>query len=307
MAALVLTVTLVLAALTALRWVDSDSSLLVVALQSLRWVYAVLAVLVLLAAVLLRHRWAVLLAGSLVAVHALVAVPAFVPAAQVAPGTDDLVVLSANLEFGRADPGPVVEAVRRLDVDVLVLLEATAAAERGLSGAGLDELLPESVGQTRDDPGGTLIRSRHRLIAQRVPPSTFGQPSALVQAPGGEVLLRAAHPLAPLDAPTWHAELGDLASWAVGTRQRQDLPVVLAGDLNASEDHPAFRRLTRVMTDAHRERGAGWVRSWPMGAPFPPFCQIDHVLVRGLGVVEVGTVVLPGTDHAAVWSRLSSG
>jgi len=127
-----------------------------------------------------------------------------------------------------------------------------------------------------------------------------------VQAPGGEVLLRAAHPLAPLYAPTWHAELGDLTRWAVGARRTQDLPVVLAGDLNASEDHPAFRRLTEVLTDAHRERGEGWVRSWPLGASFlPPFCQIDHVLVHGLGVVEAGRVVLPGTDHAAVWSRLS--
>ncbi len=305
---MLLAVTLILGALTALRWVDWDGSLLVVALQSLRWVYAVLAVLVLLATVLVGHRWAVLLAGALVAVHAVVAVPAFVPAAPVAPGTDDLVVLSANLEFGQAEPLPVVEAVRRLDVDVLVLVEVTAAAEQGLSDAGLDELLPESVGETRDGPGGSLIRSRYRLVAQRDAPSTFEQPSAVVQAPGGEVLLRAAHPLAPLAARTWHAELGDLTRWAASARQTQDLPVVLAGDLNASEDHPAFRRLTAVLTDAHRERGAGWVRTWPRGASFvPPFCQLDHVLVHGLAVVEAGTVVLPGTDHAAVWSRLSSG
>ena len=35
------------------------------------------------------------------------------------------------------------------------------------------------------------------------------------------------------------------------------------------------------------------------------FIQLDHVLVRGLDVVDTGVVHLPDTDHAAVWARLS--
>jgi endonuclease/exonuclease/phosphatase (EEP) superfamily protein YafD len=60
------------------------------------------------------------------------------------------------------------------------------------------------------------------------------------------------------------------------------------------------------MTDAHHVAGQGWVQTWPQGRRLiRPFIQLDHVLVRGLGVVDAGVVQLPGTDHAAVWARLS--
>ena len=37
----------------------------------------------------------------------------------------------------------------------------------------------------------------------------------------------------------------------------------------------------------------------------PGFVQIDHVLVRGLDVVEAGAWEILGSDHLAVWARLS--
>ena len=116
--------------------------------------------------------------------------------------------------------------------------------------------------------------------------------------------MRAAHPTPPVRFPVrWHEELGDLAAWA-SAEADGDLPVVLAGDLNSSQDNPAFRRLAAELTDAHSALGRGWVRTWPQGGAVPPFVQLDHVLVDGLPVVDVGTIRLPRTDHAAVWARL---
>jgi hypothetical protein len=78
----------------------------------------------------------------------------------VAPGRDDFVVMSANLEYGGADAQSLVTAAREHRVDVLVLIEITAAAVRRLRVVGLDTLLPESVGQPSQGAGGTIIRSR---------------------------------------------------------------------------------------------------------------------------------------------------
>lgn len=58
------------------------------------------------------------------------------------------------------------------------------------------------------------------------------------------------------------------------------------------------------MTDAHRAAGRGWVHTWPQASAIPPFIQLDHVLVRRLGVVDAGQVTVPGTDHAMVWARV---
>ncbi len=121
------------------------------------------------------------------------------------------------------------------------------------------------------------------------------------------MLVRAAHPTPPVRFPVlWHEELADLTAVGVRRGTTRDVPVVLAGDLNSSQDHPAFRRLTAVLTDAHAALGRGWVRTWPQGGAVPPFVQLDHVLVDGLPVVDAGTVRLPRTDHAAVWARFGA-
>ena len=46
-------------------------------------------------------------------------------------------------------------------------------------------------------------------------------------------------------------------------------------------------------------------RTWPTGLVIPPVIHIDHILIRGLSVVDAGTETIPGSDHAAVWARLS--
>ena len=60
--------------------------------------------------------------------------------------------MSANLEYGGADATSLVAAAREHRVDVLVLIEITPAAVKRLRAAGLDTLLPESVGDRARAP-----------------------------------------------------------------------------------------------------------------------------------------------------------
>lgn len=224
---------------------------------------------------------------------------------------DDLVVMSANLEYGGADAQSLVTAAREHRVDVLVLLEITPAAVERLRIAGLDSLLPDSVGRSSQDAGGTIIRSRIPLTLvepglDHVSHYAFDEPVVSMHRPGGDVVLRAVHslPPSPSGAADWRSGLADLQAWR--ERQLADQPLVMAGDFNSSQDHPGFRRVAETMTDAHRAAGQGWVRTWSQGRRLiPPFIQLDHVLIRGLGVVDAGVVHLPDTDHAAIWARLS--
>jgi len=310
----------VAAMLIGVRWVDSSIGIVAV-LQSVVPVVG-LGVACLLGVAAVARRWRVaVLAGALLIVCATLALPSLLTKT-VPPGPDDLVVMSANLEFGRADAQDVVVAVREHRVDVLVLVEITPTAVERLRLAGLDSILPESVGQSRKDAGGTIIRSRIPLtllaselarpspdgqgsVDGHVPARPFGQPVVSIQRPGFDVVLRAVHALPPglSGATAWRSSLADLQSW------REDQPagqaVVMAGDFNSSQSHPGFRRVAETLTDAHRLAGLGWVRTWPMGSRVPPFIQLDHVLVRGMQVVDAGTITIADTDHRAVWARLS--
>jgi endonuclease/exonuclease/phosphatase (EEP) superfamily protein YafD len=298
---------LVAAVLIGLRWVDSSIGVVAV-LQSLVPVVA-LGVAVLLVIAVVARRWRVaVVAGALFSVCAVLAVPSVI-GHRVPPGRGDLVVMSANLDFGGADAPSVVTAVREHRVDVLVLLEITPDAVERLTVAGLDSLLPESVGLSRQDAGGTIIRSRVplKLLDSGLggSPLAFNEPVVSIHRPDGDVVLRAIHspPPTPSGAADWRSGLAHLQAWR--ERQPAGQPLVMAGDFNSSQTHPGFRKVADRMTDAHRAAGQGWVRTWPIGSRVPPFIQLDHVLMRGLEVVDAGTVTIADTDHRAIWARLS--
>lgn len=306
--ALLWTSVVVAVPLIGVRWVDSSVGMVVV-LQTMVPVVAI-GVAGLLAVAVVARRWRVAAAAGVVfVVCATLAAPS-VLGDPVAQGRDDLVVMSANLDYGRADAQTLVAAARELRVDVLVLLEITPDAVERLTVAGLDSLLPESVGLSRQDAGGTIIRSRIPLTLldpglDNVSPNAFNEPVASIHRPGGDVVLRAVHSLPPSlsGAGDWRSDLADLQAWR--ERQPAGQPLVMAGDFNSSQSHPGFRQVADTMTDAHRGAGLGWVRTWPMGSRVPPFIQLDHVLARGLQVVDAGTVTVPDTDHRAIWARLS--
>nr|WP_281496876.1 endonuclease/exonuclease/phosphatase family protein [Ornithinimicrobium sp. F0845] len=200
----------------------------------------------------------------------------------------------------------IVALVRQYDVDALVLLEATARTGDQVAHGSLSDLLPHVSGQVREDAGGTLVLTAEPHVELPDPPAgTFTQVAVRVQGAGGDAdwTLVAVHPAPPLltTSDRWRDDLAALQAWVEGHREGR---LVLAGDFNASQGHPAFRALSDGMVDAHREAGAGWVRTWPMGSPVPPFIQLDHVLARGFAVQDAGVADLTGSDHRAVWARL---
>jgi hypothetical protein len=77
---------------------------------------------------------------------------------------------------------------------------------------------------------------------------------------------------------------------------------IVAGDLNATLDHPAFDDLGTCV-DALADAGAGGVGTWPAALPRALGAPIDHVLVDGREwrVLEASVLDAPdGTDHRAV-------
>ncbi|WP_157508758.1 endonuclease/exonuclease/phosphatase family protein [Luteipulveratus halotolerans] len=291
----------------ATRWVDT-THLRVPVLQSVFPVLGVLAVLLLIGCIALRDVRFVVAAALVTIAPVVLGIRSLIPDT-VAAGARDEVVMVSNLQYGQADPRAIVREVRDRHVTALVLVEVTPDAAARLRQAGLDAALPHQVGAPRPGADGTVIRSAHPLSERESVhvPRRFDQPVATVHAPEGDYVLRAAHPYPPIPdlVRSWRRQLDELATWRAA--QPADVPLVIAGDFNASSSHPGFRALARTMHDAHGSTGAGWVRTWPHEGRTPAFVQIDHVLVRGMGVVDAGVTTVPRTDHAAVWARLRVG
>lgn len=285
-----------------LRWWDAGG--MVPILQSgLPLVGLSLVPLLLLA--LLARAWLLVVATCLLAVPmALLAAPWWLEGSAATASADDTVVLSLNTRYGEADLAELEDAVERLDVDALVLLEVTPDFATALDAGDIPRALPHRSGGARPDAGGTLVLTADPHDSVSVPePTLFDQVAVRVQAEGTSWTLLAAHPPPPVLSREWRAELDLLGSWVEA--QPDDTPLVLAGDFNASTAQPAYRAAFGQLTDAHQTSGAGWVRTWPRGSWLPPFTHLDHVLVREAAVVGAGEITVGRTDHQAVWARLS--
>ena len=259
-------------------------------------------------AVVRRDRWLGTAAATLVGAHVLVVLPgltaADIPvAARQAPG---LRVVTANLLVGNQRLPQAAAALRRLDPDVLVLVELRAESLTTLRRHGLLSELPYST--VDGAPGDVEIFSRLPLrdVERSLAVPELPQPRAVVDVAGVAVRVYGEHPLPP---GSGYETAGRTALTALAAEvRREDLPMVVAGDLNSDRHFPLFDDLlSQGLRDAAEERGRGLSRTWPQRWPF---LALDHVLVRdgaqaGLVVTGQREAALPGSDHLAVVADLA--
>ncbi|MEU9861799.1 endonuclease/exonuclease/phosphatase family protein [Streptomyces sp. NPDC047971] len=223
------------------------------------------------------------------------------------PVVERLRVLTANVEFGQGTEA-LAETVLRERPRLVYVSECDRLCLRTLTAAVGPDLPHRAVvdgwGST-----GSVILSAYPLTAQPPIPAAMGMPGATARIGGRTVQLRLAHPLPPIprQVDAWKRELGRVEDFAAA--HRDDGPVILAGDFNASQDHAAFRSVLDAggLHDAARLAGAARTPTWPQEGqgPLPPYVQIDHVLVSDdFRAREVRFLDLAGSDHRAVLAEL---
>jgi endonuclease/exonuclease/phosphatase (EEP) superfamily protein YafD len=307
-AAVLTLVLFVLLVAFALRWIDVPTPE-IAAVQAVFPVIGAGVLAVTLLALVCRFRRLALLGALPSAVVVVLAVTSLGLTPTPTATADPVTVVSSNLEFGGGNAADVMAAVRDQAADVVVLVEVTPEAVARLKSAGLEQQLPYVVGHPEAGTTGAVIRSRWPLTlldqGKGVGGSLFWEPYARVERPAGAFRVKAIHTRQPIvSARGWHDDLDRIGQWQ--RAQPTAEPLILAGDFNASQAHPAFRSMAEALTDAHRATGGGWVRTWPQGRRVPRFVQLDHILVRDLQPVEAGVVPVRGTDHAAVWSTVQT-
>ncbi|QHT56041.1 endonuclease/exonuclease/phosphatase family protein [Cellulomonas sp. H30R-01] len=228
-------------------------------------------------------------------------------AAATGPVRGELVVLTFNtLDVVRA---PVLaDLVDAHDADVVVLPETSASTARDVAARLADRGRPMQVltapGDVRTIAGTALLVSPGvgRYTEADALPTRLG--SLRADPVGDGPVLVAAHPMAPIQRsamPTWRAE-----TTLVARTCAQTPGAIVAGDLNATLDHPGLRSLGPCV-DAARAAGAGAQGTWPASAPTLLAAPIDHVLVDGRRWRVTSVDVLPatgGSDHRPVVARL---
>jgi len=224
--------------------------------------------------------------------------PRSVTAAQPPADGPLVTITTANLLHGEADPAALAAIVRRRKTQIVALQELNRPAMRALHAAGVFDTVPSTNlgrGQVHDDVGVASCWPVTPLHARL--PTVYN--AVHVTIPGyGALPVVSAHPTPPV-RPTsqrhWRDWLAALPGPAGVLTDG-----IIAGDFNATLDHPQLRRLLADgWRDAARERGAALTPTWH-GLPFTRL-TIDHVLVPpGAAIEQYVVEPLSGSDHRAV-------
>lgn len=270
--------------------------------------YVLVLVLLVVALVRAQQRTALglltLVVALLSALHVAWVLPLFVPDHRPVVGPS-FTVYTQNTLHGDADTARVAEVAA--GADVVVLSETTQPFLDALQTPGWETRFPYAVGDRKGWPSDVTVFSRFPLRDSHPLRGSFAtQWIVTVDVPGRTpVRLLGAHPCNPYCGRDAFA--GDHAALEAEVRDNLSTPLVVAGDLNAVDDHAPLQQLRadglRSATDLV---GAGWVPTYPTNRWFPPLLPIDHVLVNDqLTATSLRTVRMPGSDHLGLLATLA--
>jgi endonuclease/exonuclease/phosphatase (EEP) superfamily protein YafD len=298
------------AALAATRVTGVDSYTSVLAAQAVTPLFAVPTLAALGLAATGRRRALAVVAGALTALHLIWAAPDLRPDRPRPIDAADgprLRLFSANLLYVNGDMGGIAGELRTARPDVVALQEVSPLNLASLEAAGVLDDYPYRVVAPRLDPFGSAVLSRFPLEdSQVLLVAGLPLPRTTVVIGDRRVRLYDVHTRAPMGRGigTWKAQLAELRRMV----EAEDGPRVVAGDLNATSGHRAYRDLLEGdLRDAHVERGRWWVATWPQDRWWaPPLARLDHVLVSPeVAVLDVREGAGRGSDHRPVIADLA--
>jgi len=219
-------------------------------------------------------------------------------------------ILTANLRHRFADAAAFGEMLDRVDPDVVAVQELALPAAREIesrfehhrltcspdrNGIGLAARRPAEL---RDvDLGGSAA------VAAELAPSSW-------PAPASPLLVVTLHLANPVAWPPWRmvaALRRQVEALRAEVEHRDRVAVV--GDFNATPRWPAYRQIAGFLDDGvlgwARRSGSVPPRTWGPLRAGPKLLRIDHILVRGVRVVDCRRVLLPGSDHAGLLADLT--
>ncbi|CAO5256362.1 endonuclease/exonuclease/phosphatase family protein [Frankia sp. AgKG'84/4] len=258
-----------------------------------------------------RRNLLLILSGALIVIHLFWSLPEVLPgsAENAAPGSARLRVMSANLYYDNAHADRLGAQVRAANPDVLVLLELSPLTLARVNASGALSSFRYHEVRSRDGAFGAAIYSRLPLRDASAP-MVGGSMSLRATVEVDEhrrFVMYAVHTISPTTGTytgRWRTQLSALRQQA----RTATLPVVMAGDFNATRDHRPLRRLIDSgVRDAHDVVGAGWDPTWSARAVLvPPVLRLDHVLASPAFAVTGFSVGRDfGSDHLPVIADLA--
>lgn len=213
-----------------------------------------------------------------------------------------LKMMYANLLKDNPDVTAFGQSIAQAAPDMVVLVELT---ERNRQQLALETTYPYHQVITRDDPFGMGIYSKIPFKGIRTLKYGEGQIPLLIATFEWEgelfdVVL--AHPKPPSAGSSFRQRNELIADLA---QQDFPVPLIVAGDFNATPFSPPLRQLMSNLGLRDARKGFGWQPTWPASLSFIGI-PIDYFLVSESIQVHTCKVGKPfGSDHLPIYAEFS--
>jgi len=213
-------------------------------------------------------------------------------------------LFSTNVMAWQITTDGIVSEILREDADVVAVQELSPIWAEAFDGPEFRRAYPHRITEVRADASGSGIYSRTPFTHSDIlttPSMPIARATIRVGPSSTPVRLYSVHVL----PPSHHAWVDE---WSKGLQAieeaalRESLPVILAGDFNATQHSSWYSRFqSDGFRACHDLRGRSLATTWPNGVlPVPPI-RIDHVFLSpSLKCTHVREGIGVGSDHRPV-------
>ena len=237
-------------------------------------------------------------------------IPWYIPPTSLGNHSDQLRILSLNVNTQNQSYSQVLSLVRREKPDVAVFMEINEAWVKQLN--SLNDILPNTVANANPYNLGIAVYSKRKLENASV--EFFGatnNPTIVgnLTINGQVVSLIGTHPPPPKPGLLFQTRNKQLDQISQYIKSRSNT-VVMVGDLNITMWSRYYKRFISTTRLKNARQGFGTLPTWPTKTNYPPYSRIpslvtwllsipiDHCLISpDIKVVNIRTGPNVGSDH----------
>jgi vancomycin resistance protein VanJ len=218
--------------------------------------------------------------------------------------------MSYNVWARNPHPADAVALIRQEQPDILLLQEVTWSTAHNLKNE-LADLYPDSELHFIYEPGmEQAIISRYPLTSTGASYHKGRTQKALADTPNGSVAVWNVHPRSPTKWSEQYRQISALAKDIAAV----DVPLIVGGDFNTTDQAEAYRYVNQHLHNAHWEAGWGFGFSFPAHIPrfkripiVTPMVRIDHIFYSDHFFAHSADTLSTagGSDHLPVVTELS--
>lgn len=248
------------------------------------------------------------LALALVLFHFSFVAPVIIPLNSTASsGERDYRLMVANVLYKNDEHQLFLDVIKEQDPDIIVVVEGTWRWKEALQ--SLDEAYPHFQRSPQYIFGGARVFLYSKVAFEQIDidvPYSYNRPLLAVRMldPEKPFLLIATHPYPP-NLPNTYAMRNQQKQELSEFIQKQNEPLVVAGDLNNTVWSPYFQKFLHENNLKNARQGFGWNPSWEPEASFIKI-PIDHILYKGdFQIHNFYSAPYIGSDHYPIVADFS--